>query len=355
MKRIMKQILTSIILIYILSSCTTTNFISIDIRQPAFISFPPEVTNVVIVDNSPTLDNDDETENPNNGPSILSMDSARTIFLNSLTKFMSEEKYFNKVELYPYKTYDGSNNDITLLPVRKVQAICHEKDADALLSLNLFAISAQLETENTAYFSNYSILGSKLGVIMRVYAKDGSQYAGPIGLIDSLFRQEMTDWSRIKNNVDEINSLVTEMSVVGADKMTGNFIPSWKTSQRWYYSDNSSEMKQAAKYVEQGKWPEAADIWGKLYDNNKPTKKIRLASNIALANESLDDIENAVKWINTAFEMLPEKSRSELAIQVALYKTELETRLKNIPKLKEQLGIKEEPLDLERDSDSVSE
>lgn len=353
MKRIMKQVLSSIIFIYILSSCTTTNIISIDIRQPAFISFPPEVTNVVIVDNSPTLDNEDEAENANNSPSILSMDSARSIFMNSLTKFMNEEKYFNKVELYPYKTYNGSNNDITLLPARKVQTICHEKDADALLSLNLFAISAQLETENTAYFSNYSILGTKLGVIMRAYAKDGSQYGAPIGLVDSLFRQEATDWSRIKNNVDEINSLVAEMSVVGADKITSNFIPSWKTSQRWYYSDNSSEMKQAAKYVEQGKWLEAADIWGSVYEESKPTKKIRLASNIALANECLDDVENAVKWINTAFEMLPEKSRSELAIQIALYKAELETRLKNIPKLNKQLGIEEEPL--EGDSDPISE
>jgi hypothetical protein len=266
---------------------------------------------------------------------------------------MSEEKYFNKVELYPYKTYNGANNDITLLPARKVQTICHEKDADALLSLDLFAISAQLETENTAYFSNYSILGTKLGIIMRAYSGDGSQYSAPIGLVDSLFRQEMTDWSRIKNNVDEINSLVTEMSIVSADKITGNFIPSWKTSQRWYYSDNSSEMKQAAKYVEQGKWPEAAGIWGGLYDDSKPTKKMRLAFNIALANESLDDIENAVKWITTAFEMLPEKSRSELVLQIALYKAELEARLKNRSKLNEQLGIEEEPL--ERDSDSVSE
>ncbi|MFC4675565.1 DUF6340 family protein [Dysgonomonas termitidis] len=349
----MKQILSSIILIYILSSCTTINLIPIDVRQPAFISFPPEITNVVIVDNSPTPDNDEETATPNNGPSILSMDSARTIFLNSLTKFMNEEKYFNKVELYPYKTYNGSSNDITLLPARKVQTICQEKDADALISLNLFAISAQLETENTAYFSNYSILGTKLGIIMRAYAKDGSQYGNPVGLVDSLFREETADWSRIKNNVDEINSLVTEMSVVGADKITGNFIPSWKTSQRWYYSDNSSEMKKAAKFVEQGKWAEAADIWGGLYDDSKPTKKIRLASNIALANESLDDIENAVKWITTAFEMLPEKSRSELAIQIALYKAELDTRLKNIPKLKEQLGIEEEPL--EGNPDSVSE
>ena len=349
----MKQVLSSIIFIYILSSCTTTNIISIDIRQPALVSFPPEVTNVVIVDNSPTLNDEADAENPNNGTSILPMDSARTIFLNSLNKFMSEENYFNKVEIYPYKTYNGSDNDIALLSARKVQTICQEKDADALLSLNLFAISAQLETENTAYFSNYSILGTKLGVIMRVYAKDGSQYSAPIGLVDSLFRQEATDWSRIKRNVDEINSLITEMSVVGADKITGNFIPSWKTSQRWYYSDNSSEMKQATKYVEQGKWLEAADIWGKLYDNSKPTKKIRLASNIALANESSDDIENAVKWITSAYNMLPEKSRSELAIQVALYKAELDTRLKNIPKLNEQLGIEEEPLD--GGSDSVSE
>jgi hypothetical protein len=314
---------------------------TIDIRQPASVSFPPEVANVIIVDNSPVLDIDGETEASDRETSILSLDSVRTVFLNSLKQFMEGEKYFNQVELYPYKTYNGSDAEITPLPARKVQSICHEKDADALLSLDLFAVSASLETGNIAHFSNYSILGAKFGAIMRVYAKDGSQYSAPIGLVDSLFRQETADWGRKKSNVDEINSLIMEISLVGADKLTSNFIPSWRTTQRWYYSDNSSEMKQAAKYARQGKWREAADIWSKLYDDGKPAKKIRLASNIALANECLDDIENAAKWITLAFDMLPEKSRSELAIQVIAYKRDLDTRLNDIPKLNKQLGTED--------------
>ncbi len=73
----------------------------------------------------------------------------------------------------------------------------------------------------------------------------------------------------------------------------------------------------------------------------KPAKRARLASNIALANESLDDVTNAKEWINTAFEILSEDSKSELNAQITQYRTELILRENNIPKLHEQLGIED--------------
>ena len=334
----MKYVYSIIIAIFIFSSCVTTNFITLDIREPATVSFPPEVTNVIIVDNSMSEKDNNEEE----GIGIMSTDSAKTILLNSLQQFMNEENYFSKVELYPYKIYKGHTGEIIPLSKRKVESICKEKGANALISLDFFAISAQLETENVAYFSNYSIMSAKLGTILRTYSDKGAEYGKPLGYIDSLFRGGETDWSRINRNIPEINSLVSEISVLGADKITGHFIPSWKTKERWYYSDNSAEMKKAVKSVNEGQWQQAADIWGKLYEKEeKTTKKIRLASNIALANESLDDIENAVNWINIAFDLLPKKSKSELAIQVAIYQSELTIRKVNMQRLNQQLGIED--------------
>lgn len=338
----MKYTISFIITILAFSSCVSVNYMTMDIKQPALVTFPPEVTKVLIVDNS-FSDKVNQEEDNTSGQSIISVDSSRSIFLNSLKQFMNEEKYFNNIDLYPRNTYSGTDEDVKPLSARKVQLLCKENNADALISLDLFAISAQLESENTGYFSTYSILGTKIGAIVKAYAHDGSPYIQqPIIYVDSLFRAEATDWSRLKNNVSEINSLVTEMSTVGADKITGSFIPSWRNVIRWYYSDNSSAMKQAAKLVTQSKWQEAAAIWGKLYETEKkPAKKARLASNIALANEFLDDVTNAKEWINTAFEILSEDSKSELNAQVTQYRTELILRENNIPKLHEQLGIED--------------
>lgn len=345
----MKYIYPLVILIIILSSCgTSTNLLTISVRNPASITFPPEVTSIVIVDNSPPYKEDDNHDHDHDNKSktgeqtILTGDSSRTLLLKSLQQFMSEESYFNKVELYPYKTNNSAAETVVPLSKRKVQAICIERGADALIALDLFTISAQIETENTGYFSNYSILGTKLGLLVRAYSNIGNQYGEPIVLLDSLFREESTDWSRLKSNVPEINSLITEMSVVGADKLTGKFIPSWQTQERWYYSNSSSKMKEADKLVRQAKWKEAADIWNSLYQQERNTKKkIRLAFNIALANEYLDDTENALSWIKSAYDLLPQKSDDDLYLQVMKYKQILEKREKTMPVLYKQLGIEE--------------
>lgn len=349
----MKYTFSSIIITLFLASCgTTTNLLTISVRNPAEITFPPEVTNIVIVDNS----SPSETDNTNNTHDhngqnkteelqILESDSAKTLLLKSLHQFMNEEKYFNKVDLYPYSTNNANNEKVTVLSKRKIQTICIEKNADALISLDLFTISAQIETENTGYFSNYSILGTKLGLLVRAYAEDGSQYGKPIVQLDSLFREETTDWSRLKSNIPEINSLISEMSIVGADKLTGKFIPSWQVQDRWYYSNSSAKMKEADKNVKQQKWEAAADLWNNIYEQEKNlNKKIRLAFNIALANEYLDNIGNAQSWINKAYELLPAKSKnSDLSLQVIKYKQILDKRENSLPILYKQLGIEEIP------------
>lgn len=372
----MKQFLCYITIILFLSSCTSSlNLISIDALEPAVVSFPPEVTKVVLVNNSPTPPDDEEDAPKPQGINtpILTLDSARNIFLSSLEQFMKEEKYFTEVELYPHKTNNSLIlKDVNPLSRRKVQAICMERNADALVSLDLYAVTVQLESENMAYFSDYSIIGAKLGTIIRVFSKDGNQYVSRIGYVDSLFAEGPAPWDIKRNYASEVNMLITDLSIVGADKVTGKLIPSWKKHQRWYYPGGSKEMKQAANYVKEGKWEDAAVIWGQLFEKEtKANKKMKLASNIALANECLDDIGNALNWIDIAYDLLPAKEKEKFEVKaitytqvigsnrslnldpiaandverIFSYKRELTIRKNNSAKLEEQLGITDEQQD----------
>ncbi|MDH6310712.1 hypothetical protein M2451_003521 [Dysgonomonas sp. PFB1-18] len=342
----MKYIYINIIAAILLSSCASSiNFISIDTLEPAEVTFAPEVTNVVIVDNSPLGDTEDAEEDSNNkkgqtGTSILSMDSVRTIMLNSLQQFMGEENYFTKVSLHPYRTNSKvSFEDVRPLSPRKVQSICNNTKADALIALDLFVMTARIESENTYYFNNYNFLSAKLGTVLRVYTKDGREVM-PIAYVDSLFSEGGAQWDIRRNNIHEINTLITDMSIIGADRLTGKFIPSWKSHERWYYVDGSSSMKEAEALVKAGKWKEASDIWEGLYSTEKNAgKRAKIASNVALAQECLDNIERAVSWIKTAFDELPQSSKSELALKIIAYREDLIKRYKGTPKLKEQLGV----------------
>lgn len=336
----MRYIILFFCAIFFLSSCNSTRLTTIDVRKPAALTFPSDVANVVIVDNTPIETSSSKTSN--NDVSIIKLDSAKAITLEHLNQFMNEEKYFNRVELYPYRTNGSTLDEVTPLSTRKIQAICNEKKANALISLDLFTVSGQLDTEDTGYMSSYRLMAAKLGALVRVYSAEGELYTNPIVLLDSLYREEATSWGKIDNNIPLLNELISELSVVAADHLTGKLIPSWEQQERWFYSSNSSDMKKAAKLAEANQWKEAAEIWISSYDKEENTnKKIRLASNLALAHEFLDDIDSAVQWINVAYDLLPNKSNSDLAFQVAAYKSFLEKRKNSIPELYKQLGIDE--------------
>lgn len=342
----MVKYISGFLFVLLFASCVTTNVVSIDVREPAIVSFDEPLSKKVVIVNNSASQADENVEA--NGEkqaeiSVMSTDSAKTLLINSLSQYMNEEKYFSGVEIYPHGTNRGEANEIKPLSARNVQTICMEKKADILISLDLFIVSAELESVNVDYFNNYNLLSSKLGALLRVYAMDGSQLSPPIAHVDSLYREAAITWNNIKNSIPEINDLVTEITMKAADELTGTIIPSWSTQSRWYYSDNSGDMKNAAKLAGEGKWLEAADIWGTLYDKEKnTTKKIRLASNIALANEYLDDVENALNWINIAYDLFGNKYDSVLAGQVEFYRKFLIRRENNMSKLYQQLGIEED-------------
>jgi tetratricopeptide (TPR) repeat protein len=344
----MKYIYTLIYLVAF-ASCATTNYLTIEIKEAATVTFPNNVKNVLIVDNTAA---NEEAESDKNDPklAIISNDSAKSIAINSLKKFMNEEKYFDMVDVYPQKiNSNGSIEEIKPLAPSKVRSLCRSNKADAIISLDLYMVSAGVEAESVYFFNDYSLLNAQVGSILRVYGANGTMIAPPVVYMDSLFLESSENWSLKRSNISELNGLVAEISIKAADNLTGAFIPSWKTQERWYFSDSSSEMKRAAAFASEGKWEEAADIWRALYDNEKNSnKKAKLASNLALANECLDNISNALIWITTAYDLLPNKSASELTLLTIKYKEILSSREKNKSKLYEQLGleiVKDTPAD----------
>lgn len=336
----MKYLPCLILALLFLNACNSTRYITIDIREPASITFEPEIKKIIVVDNGASSSDSDDSDTTE-GQSIISPDSVKSILLKHLVQFMNEEKFFDSVALYPKKmNVSGDPNRERPLSRYRIRSICKETDADALLSLDLFAVQAQIESENIGYFNNYRLLSALLGSIMRVYTSDAKKYNPTIAHLDSLFREEHSDWNMTSRNVPLINDLVTELAVIGADKLTGRFIPSWKSQERIYYTNGSSEMKKAEELLKAGKWQEAAEIWSTLSEKEGNKKeKARLASNIALANECLDNIENANRWIDLGVEMLKENDKSTLAREIVKYKAILVSRSTKLSKLYEQLGL----------------
>lgn len=333
----------AIISILILSgSCTTTKFISIEVMAPATVNFAPDVVNLVVVDNA--LLPPDSTNHSAISMSeihkvpLVSPDSSKIIFKEALLQFMNELNYFNEVKLYPHEMKtEGDVLIVDTLPKDKIREICSAEDADALISIDIFfdATNLKMGLVSGSVFE----LSAGMAILTNVYDRNGNCISPSIILSDSAF----WDNTHSGEGIPPREFALKELALMSAERLTNKLIPHWERQDRWYYSNNNSEMKKAAKLAKEGKWREAALIWGAAFEKEKKnTNKAKIASNIALANECSDDIKNAVKWIAIASSYLEEKENSELKIKTDRYSAWLKIRESNISKLKYQLDSKEE-------------
>ena len=345
----MKYIIISLFASLLFFSCISTNVVLVDFKEPAEVTFRPDVVNVVVVDNTymPKRESDSVSVETNAFLKAYFPDSAQIKFTEYLAKYMKEENYFNDVIYYPHirEEYDSL---YVSLKKKEIEEICIETGADALISVDRCMIWGVLEDMSLFIPGNFVLSVSTLA-ILRTYNSDGRAAAFPFLFSDTLYWEGSVPGSGVNYlyKLPTISDAIDEAVSSAADKLTNLYIPHWQTSERLYYSDNSSEMKQAAVHVGKSEWNVAAFIWGEKYGKEeKPEKKARLASNIALANECLDDVDNALVWNEIALEWMQEVNNPVLSEQIVHQKTVLTQRKSQKAKLKRQYGEDESDSDL---------
>lgn len=333
----MRYLVAIIISTLLLGSCISTKFVTVEIKEPARITFPPHVVNVVVVDNSYIPERQADSIQAASGE--IPSDSARMHLTESLAKYMDEEKFFNEVSYYPNFRREYDSLYISL-EKNEIINICNRSNADALVSIDRSLIYGSL----TSFIDlpEFYQLAIGTAVDMKAYLSDGTILYSPVIFSDTLFWEGILPGEKGPAYIErlpKIEDAMNEAAEMAADRLTNIFIPYWRKDERWYYSDNSSEMKKASALIQQYKWEEAATIWGNLYEKEeKPVKKARLAFNIAFANECLNDVDNALKWNKTASDILTELKNSDFHKHVNEQQKILTVRKRQQLKLQEQYG-----------------
>lgn len=328
----MKYIIPIIFAIAILWSCATvkTSYIQMDVYKPAIITFPEDVKTVLLVDNAvfnTTVSEESEDEETLR----IFTDTAKAALLRYIQLYISEEGYFDKIDVYPTILNHDINRGVKNLSISEIERLCKETGADALISFDKLEIPNSFKSEITYTPDNYEQLISGFGLVentfsslFRIYDKNGM-------LIDAI-ESEIPLVFYLVDEYDNKNAyaILMQMTVQAlphiADDITTKLIPTWSTQERvCFYMDKESET-----LIKENKWAEAAEKWGELFDGEKDkNKKVLYAYNIALANEYLGDIDNALWWIELAKEMAPVNSKEEeeykvygyasKSLQIALY------------------------------------
>lgn len=326
----------SLLLTLLLYSCVSTQNITIDIMQPASVTLPPEIANLTIVDNAARIFTEPQSSNFRLNEQSPSSDSTKYLFVEKLFNKFAGEKFFRNVQIYPYEIrVDTAYFKENLLSSEQISSICKETDANALLSIDNFAITNSVE-----YLGRFKEIALCILSKIRLYKPDGKLISNPILLNDTLYWSELDfssnpDYPTVQP-LPTLREALTELYDSGSGVIVRQFVPYWTTVDRVYFSN-----KQTNSLIQNNKWEEARNIWKAIYDKEKEQSRIkrsRLAFNIALSYECTDDLESARNWIEKANELLPDNVSDNMKKHFVFYSKVLKERQKLQKKLEQQIG-----------------
>lgn len=330
------------------TSCATINYLDIETYNPAEITFPVGVDNILIVNNAVP-----QPEWSGYTFKLLGVeqdtcrakaDSALVYACRMLGRAILEENYFRDVLLYnkPIRT----DNEFLVdrkLSSEQVDALCRETGADAVITLDKLLFSMNKEVfSHSSDFIEGDIRVDVSGIV-RAYLPNRISPLATIQTSDSLF------WSESVPHVSALAFVLPQpdeaLMIAGAyigGKVYPNFVPYWDNETRWYYTAVSAAWKEATAYARAGKWEDAAQRWELIYNKSQKWEtKAKAASNIALAYEMTGKFREAESWVGKASALwdknAPEDDRDRK--MTALYAKALTERIRANIKLDQQIGV----------------
>lgn len=308
------------------TACSSMQFVDIEVQKPGEMTFAPEIVNIGFLNNANAVDSD----------------SSNSVMILALSQFVDEYNFFDEV-----RPLDAANVDGLI----SSGYIDESSDIDALVVLDSYNLHAQIDSSmvtlgyTTLRKDSFSLFTN---ADLSVIGKRGDQLYPPITLNDTLIwtQMRMLDGEFITPPIPVASEMLLEAALSAATKLEKKLVPYWEEQVRWYYTDGSTQMKYASAAAKKNEWDAALTIWNKLYEKEKSdVKKAKLASNIALALEMSDNIQEAVEWISIAEELFPASSQAASyndgyisdKVRAHAYKKELRQRIADNEKLNIQV------------------
>lgn len=358
----MKKYLCALMLLFtlLLGSCQTVEQLSIDYLLPADVSFPLELKRVAIVNNTcATPDNKlvPEESKVFDGVrrAIAYHDGKAKIATESLAKAIADENFFDEVIICDSAL---RANDIlprqSTLSKQEVEELIAALDVDFLISLENLQLKATKEVTFLPQWNSYlGTINVKAYPSIKVYIPQRNTPMVAINAIDSIYWEGYNSREALAlTNLISDKELLDQASAFAGTVPVKYLIPYWKTGTRYYYTNGSVAMRDAAVYVRQNSWEKAFDLWNQAYNGAKSKKKqMQTAINIGLYYEMIDNMEEAEAWIVKAqglaytLEKVESMDLSQIESNripnyflTAIYLKELRERKEGLAKLKMQMS-----------------
>ncbi|MGH2648300.1 MAG: DUF6340 family protein [Ginsengibacter sp.] len=315
----MKNLLRNIIILFAFSSCASTELVHISVLEPAPVTLPPYIKNVVVVNRSEVSKKSQVFNVVDKAMSLESPDLDKAGSQATITGLSDELKKNNRFDNVALLTSTGLSTDASsMFPAPLswdiVEKYCNENDADALFSLELFNTKSNID-----YSVNKTSIKTPLGDVpaieqqanMHTVVKAGWRIYDVRGkniLDDATIQRTITYHARGINPLLAAQALIDRKEAVKEVGNTAghayafNIIPLWKRVTRDYYVKGNGNFKIATRKARTGNWDEAAKLWEAETTNHKSKIAGRACYNMAIISEINGDLDTATKWAQKSYE-----------------------------------------------------
>ena len=341
-------IITSFILL--LSSCSSTNRLTMSAIEPAPVFIPSKVKSIGIINRSlaseenTTLDKIDQ---------ILSAEGLQldkegaTQLILSVNDELTRLNKFDNIEII--EEIESIKKGLGIfpaeLPWETIDEICLKNKVDILFSLEFFDTDTKVDFQTfkgtILNDAGINIPIPKHKVTMNTLIKSGWRIYDPKS---KLLLDEFISHNYVTSTGEGINPLKAVEAAIGRkEAVIQNCInsgiayvlrtePFKKRIARDYYVRGTNNFEIAKRKAQTGDWQGAAILWEKELSNPKRKIAGRACYNMAIINEINGDFEKAIEWASKAYTDYKDKNALKY-INLLKYriaeKAELESQLSN--------------------------
>lgn len=331
----------------LLTACETVRYVNIETYNPAEITFPGEVANILVVNNAvPQAENEGYTyilQGERQDTCKAKADSALFDACQALGEAIVSASYFNDVLLYEKAVREDSEAlvDKRLSP-SQVASLCEETGANAVISIDRLLFDMEKKISPLAEGFLLGSIDVHVKGVVRSYLPDRETPLATVQMEDSLSWIESSDYLPLLNEIlpSPEEALRATGKYFGA-KIYSSFVPHWANETRWYFTGAGSRWKEASAYAANERWDMAEEIWMRLYQGTSNWKtRAKAASNLAFCNEMKGDLNKAYEWAHKSYELFNRNGddKSKNAQMQKLYVQALSERIRSDKKLNLQFG-----------------
>jgi hypothetical protein len=316
----MKKILLLLAISFLLSSCSTTNLVYLNVNEPAPVSVPIFIKRVGIINRS-LLSDENKVQNTisnvmsEKGPGLDIEGSKESI--RGVKDALMQNNRFAEVRFLDTVNLRSPLEGVFPSPISwdRIAKMCRDNKVDAIFALELFDTDSKI-----SYTTSPTTIKNPLGVsvpavehhaTMVTTVKTGWRIYDPQSktILDEFpISQSLTFSGSGLNPVAAAAALLDRKEAV---KQTGykvgqgyatRILPYTIRVSREYYVRGSGNFKSAKFMARTGDWNGAAALWQKETSNPKSKIQARADYNMAISSEINGDLESAIGWSQKAYE-----------------------------------------------------